>query len=285
MSAPEELAGDGRRGDVSRTAWSSTRAGDGFADPTVYGREGVRGEHAGEDQVVGEYEETRCVLAAPLAPCCPPPCCPPPDARARAALSLQSVAGALRGSVADCACVACDARRAGAHLGHRVARSAEEEEEEEDCGWIKWFCSLRGCEFFCEVDDAYIRDDFNLTGLSAMVPYYDYALDTILDMELPGGACACAWRAPPCSDAPSPCFVLLVLLLTVPTMLPPIPNAHAEDSLTEEQEEMIEASAELLYGLIHARYIITSRGLSQMVRCAHSSGCPASLRTPALRRP
>jgi casein kinase II subunit beta len=35
--------------------------------------------------------------------------------------------------------------------------------------------------------------------------------------------------------------------------------------LTEEQNELIESAAEMLYGLIHVRYIITSKGLSAMV--------------------
>lgn len=94
----------------------------------------------------------------------------------------------------------------------------------DDTSWISWFCNLRGNELFCEVDDEYIQDDFNLCGLSNQVPYYDYALDLILDVESPN-----------------------------------------DDMLTEEQNELVESAAEMLYGLIHVRYILTSKGMNAML--------------------
>jgi len=108
--------------------------------------------------------------------------------------------------------------------------------DEEDQSWISWFCSLKGNEFFCEVDEEYIQDDFNLSGLNNLVMHYDFALDLILDVESPN-----------------------------------------EDILTEEQHEMVESAAELLYGLIHARYILTSRGMTAMLekyKSADFGRCP-----------
>jgi casein kinase II subunit beta len=96
---------------------------------------------------------------------------------------------------------------------------------EETASWIAWFCSIRGNEFFCMVDEEYITDSFNLSGLKEEVPYYDMAVETILDADQP-----------------------------------------SLQQLTEAQQESVDAAAELLYGLIHARFILTAKGLTLMVR-------------------
>ncbi|KAL5197198.1 hypothetical protein ABZP36_000710 [Zizania latifolia] len=90
--------------------------------------------------------------------------------------------------------------------------------------WVSWHCNLRGNEFFCQVDDDFMLDDFNLCGLSSQVPYYDYALELIFDIE----------------------------------------SSHG-DMFTEEQNALVASAAEMLYGLIHARYILTSKGLAAML--------------------
>ena len=52
-----------------------------------------------------------------------------------------------------------------------TAESSEEASgsDEDVASWISWFCSLKGNEFFCEVEGDFIQEDFNLSGLSSLV--------------------------------------------------------------------------------------------------------------------
>ena len=84
------------------------------------------------------------------------------------------------------------------------------------------FIGTRGNEYFCEIDEEYLTDRFNLTGLQQEVQYYQYALDMVTDIF--------------------------------------------DFDCDEETREQIDKSARHLYGLVHARYIITTRGLAKMVR-------------------
>ena len=49
--------------------------------------------------------------------------------------------------------------------------------------WISWFCALPGHEYFSEVSESFIEDDFNLTGLNSMVPFWKEAMEMVLDVE------------------------------------------------------------------------------------------------------
>ncbi|OMJ13726.1 Casein kinase II subunit beta [Smittium culicis] len=88
--------------------------------------------------------------------------------------------------------------------------------------WINWFLNTKGNEFFCDIDEEYIMDRFNLTGLPAEVPHFQQAMELITD-ELD------------------------------------------ENNYTEEEFNDFYRSAKHLYGLIHARYILTNRGLMKML--------------------
>jgi casein kinase II subunit beta len=99
----------------------------------------------------------------------------------------------------------------------------DEDEFSGDSGWIPWFCGQKGYEFLAEVEEEYIRDNFNLYGLRGRVNSYDQSLEMILSGEAPD-----------------------------------------EDDLADDEYSTLHQDATVLYGLIHARYITSPRGLSLM---------------------
>lgn len=64
---------------------------------------------------------------------------------------------------------------------HRLRMDYLTDSEAFTDSWIAWFLSTKGNEYFCEIDEEYITDRFNLTGLNADVQYYAQALDLITD--------------------------------------------------------------------------------------------------------
>lgn len=100
--------------------------------------------------------------------------------------------------------------------------------------WIDWFLETKGNEYYCEIDEEYILDRFNLTGLNLEVQqYYAEALDMITD------------------------------------------NLD-EERFDEKARDQIERAARHLYGLIHARFVITTRGLAKMVISVSTGSFDAS---------
>jgi len=134
--------------------------------------------------------------------------------------------------------------------------------------WIAWFCSLGGHQYFAEVADDFVEDDFNLTGLNSIVPFYKEALEMILDLE-PGKIASFPWCYVASLD-PFPihifCVCFIILPLGTPINEQSIGALIEEDSTKVPDVSIVEASAEQLYGLIHQRFIVTRQGLQQMVR-------------------
>lgn len=145
--------------------------------------------------------------------------------------------------------------------------------------WIAAFCSLIGHEYFAEVSEDFIEDDFNLTGLQSQVPMYKEALEMILDVEPedvsdededeeeeedddddemqdgPDGAGRGYRRGADAAAA----------------------AAERRHLRLASDLSVIESSAEMLYGLIHQRFITSRPGIQQMAEkyeLGHFGHCP-----------
>ena len=63
--------------------------------------------------------------------------------------------------------------------------SSEDSSSSECVSWISWFVTSQGFSLLCEVDSAYIEDQFNIYGLKSYISdgCYQPALDNILDKK------------------------------------------------------------------------------------------------------
>ncbi|CCH58741.1 hypothetical protein TBLA_0A09570 [Henningerozyma blattae CBS 6284] len=103
--------------------------------------------------------------------------------------------------------------------------------------WIDLFLGRKGSEYFCDIDPDYITDRFNLINLQKTVPKFTQVIQYIVD-EL---------------------------------------DETVLESMSHSRLEQLENDARKLYGLIHARYIITIKGLQKMLqkyRDADFGRCP-----------
>lgn len=67
--------------------------------------------------------------------------------------------------------------------------------------WISSFCALPGHEYFAEVSEEFIEDDFNLTGLQTQVAMYKEALEVRGILALSAFPPPFSWRLMICRDA------------------------------------------------------------------------------------
>lgn len=99
--------------------------------------------------------------------------------------------------------------------------------------WISSFCSKRENQYFCEVEDSFISDAFNLYGINSEFHLYKQALSVILGeytSEASNGE-----------------------------------GLEVDLGVAEIDEAELENTANYVYGMIHARYILTTSGIEAMV--------------------
>lgn len=101
--------------------------------------------------------------------------------------------------------------------------------------WISDFLCKPENAFMCVIDENFIRDEFNLFGLSELVPGFRVALRAVLG-----------------------------------------------DSLIRNHRSL--TGPELLYGLVHARFVMTEQGVQKMLK-KYDAGCFGHCSRIACKRP
>ncbi|CAN8098398.1 unnamed protein product [Discula destructiva] len=131
--------------------------------------------------------------------------------------------------------------------------------------WIASFCSLLGHEYFAEVSEEFIEDDFNLTGLQSQVNMYKEALEMILDVEPEDDEDDEDDEDEDEED------------ISADGLDRRLPGERRQHNRMNSDLSVIESSAEMLYGLIHQRYICSRTGIQQMsekYEMGHFGCCP-----------
>ena len=145
--------------------------------------------------------------------------------------------------------------------------------------WISAFCSLVGHEYFAEVSEDFVEDDFNLTGLQSQVPMYKEALEMILDVE-PEDATDEEDEEEDEEDEDEDEMqdgqdgVRTGYRRSADAVAAAAERSHLRMA---SDLSMIESSAEMLYGLIHQRFITSRPGIQQMAEkyeLGHFGACP-----------
>ncbi|TGZ84524.1 hypothetical protein EX30DRAFT_301134 [Ascodesmis nigricans] len=129
---------------------------------------------------------------------------------------------------------------------------------DEEESWVSSFCNVLGHEYFAEVAEDFIEDDFNLTGLGSTVPMYKEALEMILDVEPEDDSDSMGSASESLSGDPTY-------------------RRSRGHQRTASDYSVIESSAELLYGLIHQRFITSRQGIQVMYEkylANHFGFCP-----------
>jgi casein kinase II subunit beta len=114
--------------------------------------------------------------------------------------------------------------------------------------WVEWFLSQSSHDFFVEIDEEYILDRFNLTGLTSN-PHFQQALDRITKRR---------------SDDEDHDIQQTNMSMAYSNSIADSDRYANHSSYNHPTESEIQEAAIELYGMVHARYIITPTGLAKM---------------------